>query len=192
MKSLVMEHKFMAQFVSIVSLLHHKEVVTAVSYPMLLIQVLTRGSVLSFVSLILNCCEGMYIILAHIALYTVQFGFRFDVEHVTISPSTGSATAGQTGYSLTCSSTLFEPSRLPSDLPSPNFQWSFNGSASLPSGVTATTTVRSSSNSTSETYASILQFSSLLSQSLHTGMYTCRLGPERLVNSAMVTVNGKF
>ena len=138
---------------------------------------------------LLNCCEGMYIILVHIAFYTVQFGFRFNVDHVTISPSTVSATAGQTGYSLTCSSTLFEPSSLPSDLPSPNFQWSFNGSASLPSGVTAMPTVRSSSNSTSETYTSTLQFSPL-SQSLHTGMYTCRLGAGRLVNSAMVTVNG--
>ena len=67
----------------------------------------------------------MYIILSlvHIALYTVQFGFRFNLDNVIISPSTGSATAGQTGYSLTCSSTLFEPSRLPSDVPSPNFQW---------------------------------------------------------------------
>ena len=182
----------MAQFVSIVTLLHHKEVVTAVSYPVLLIQVLTRRSVLSFVSLILKCCEGIYIILVHIAFYTVQFGFRFYLDHVIISPSTGSATAGQTGYSLTCSSTLFEPSSLPSDLPSPNFQWSFNGGASLPSGVTATPTVVSSSNSTSETYSSDLQFSSPLSQSLHTGMYACRLGPGRLVNSAMVTVNGKF
>ena len=129
----------------------------------------------------------LYIILVHIALYAVQFGFRFDLEHVTISLSTGSATAGET-YSLTCSATLFEPSRLPSDLPSPNFQWSFNGSASLPSGVTALPIVMSSSNSTSETYTSILQFSPL-SQS-HTGMYTCRLGAGILVNSAMITVDG--
>ena len=144
---------------------------------------------LSFVSLLLNFCEGMNIILVHITFYTVNFGFRFNLEHVTISPSTGSATAGETGYSLTCSSILFEPSSLPSDLPSPNFQWSFNGSASLPSGVTAMPTVMSTSNSTSETYSSILQFSPL-SQSLHTGMYTCRLGAGILVNSAMVTVNG--
>ena len=118
----------------------------------------------------------------------MNFGFHFNLDHVTISPSTGSATAGQTGYSLTCSSTLFEPSSLPSDLPSPNFQWSFSGSASLPSGVTATTTAMSSYNDTSETYTSTLQFSPL-SQS-HTGMYACRLGAGRLVNSAMITVDG--
>ena len=145
---------------------------------------------LTFVSIIfLNCCEGMYLILVHIALYIVQFGFRHYLEHVIISPSTGSATAGQTDYSLTCSSTLFEPSRIPPDAPSPNFQWSFNGNASLPSGVTAMPTVVSSSNSTSETYSSILQFSPL-SQPLHRGMYTCRLGPGRLVNSAMIIVDG--
>ena len=122
----------------------------------------------------------------------MQFGFHHDLDPVTISPSTGSTTtiAGERYYSLNCSSILFDPVPLPDDVPSPNFQWSFNGSASLPSGVTAMPTVMSSSNSTSETYTSILQFSSPLSQSLHTGMYTCRLGPASLVNSAMVTVNG--
>ena len=124
-------------------------------------------------------------------LSTVNFGYHFDFEHMIISPSTGSTatSAGRTDYSLTCSSTLFEPSHLPSisGVPSPNFQWSFNGSTSLPAGVTAMPTVMSS-NSTSETYTSILQFSPL-SQS-YTGMYTCRLGPARLVNSAMVIVNG--
>ena len=109
---------------------------------------------------------------------TVSFGFRFNVDHMIISPSTGSTTttAGQRDYSLNCSSTLYEPSRLTpqSGIPSPNFQWSFGGSTSLPSGVTAMPTVMSSSDSTSETYTSILQFSPL-SQS-HAGMYTCRLG----------------
>ena len=121
----------------------------------------------------------------------MNFGFRLNVDHVTFSPSTGSTTttAGQRGYSLICSSTLYQPSRLPSGLPSLNFQWSFGGSTSLPSGVTAMPTVMSS-NSTSETYSSTLQFSPL-SQS-HAGMYTCRLGPERLENNVMVTVNGKF
>ena len=121
----------------------------------------------------------------------VNFGFSFDVDHVTISPSTGSTTttAGQRSYSLTCSITLFNPIPLPDNVPSPNFQWSFDGSSSLPSSVTATSTVMSSSNSTSETYSSTLQFS-VLSQSLHAGMYTCRLGPARLVNSVTVTVNG--
>ena len=122
----------------------------------------------------------------------MNFGFRFNVDHVIIFPSTGSTatTAGQRDYSLTCSSTLFQPASLPSGLPLPNFQWSFDGSTSLPSGVTAMSTVMSSSNSTSETYTSTLQFSPL-SQS-HAGMYTCRLGPERLENNVMVTVNGKF
>jgi hypothetical protein len=122
----------------------------------------------------------------------VNFGFRFDFDHVIISPSTGSTatTAGQRDYSLTCSATLFDPNRLPSGIPLPTFQWSFDGSSSLPSGVTAMPTVMSSSNSSSETYTSALQFNSPLSQSLHTGVYTCQLGPGRLVNSVMVTVNG--
>ena len=120
---------------------------------------------------------------------TVGFGVRFDVDHVIFTPSTGSTTAGQTDYSLRCSSTLFDPSSLPSDVPSPNFQWSFDGSTSLPSGVTAMPTVMSSSTSTSETYTSILQFNSPLSQ-CHVGNYRCRLGPGRLENSVMVTVNG--
>ena len=121
----------------------------------------------------------------------MSFGIRFDIDHVTFSPSTGSTatTAGQRDYSLTCSATLFSPSRLPSDVPSPNFQWSFDGSTSLPSGVTAMPTVMSSSNSTSETYTSTLQFNSPLSQ-CHVGSYTCRLGPRRLENSVMVTMNG--
>ena len=109
---------------------------------------------------------------------------------MTISPSTGSTdpTAGQRDYSLNCSSILFDPSRLPDNVPSPNFQWSFDGSTSLPSGVTAMPTVLSSSNSTSETYTSTLQFSPL--SQAYAGMYTCRLGPARLMNSFMVTVNG--
>ena len=89
-------------------------------------------------------------------------------------------------YSLICSATLFQPSRLPSDVPSPNFQWSLTGCTSLPSGVIAR--VMSSSNSTSETYTSILQFTPL--SQCHIGNYTCRLGPGRLMNSAMVTMNG--
>ena len=122
---------------------------------------------------------------------TVNFGFRFDVDHVIISPSTGSTTttAGQRDYSLTCSVTLFQPSSLPSDVPSPNFQWSFDDDTSLPSGVTAMPTVMSGSNSTSETYTSTLQFSRL-NQSRHEGVYVCRLGPRRLVNSVTVTING--
>ena len=121
-------------------------------------------------------------------LFTVKFGFSHDVDPVAISPS-DSTTAGET-YSLICSATLFDPVPLPSNVPSPTFEWFFgpNGSTALPSGVTAMATVISSSNSTSETYTSILQFSPL-SQS-HTGNYTCRLGAASLVNSVMVTVNG--
>jgi hypothetical protein len=122
----------------------------------------------------------------------VNFGFFFNGSHVTISPSTGSTATivGEKDYSLNCSTTLTEPSRLPSDVPSPNFQWSFNNCTSLPSGVTAMPTDISSSNSTSETYTSTLQFSQPLSQ-FHAGMYTCRLGPGRLMNNTVVTVNGK-
>jgi hypothetical protein len=121
----------------------------------------------------------------------VNFGFRFNVSHVTISPSTGStATNAGEAYSLTCSVTLFDPSRLPSGVPSPNFQWSFDGSSSLPSGVTAMPTVTSSSNSTSKTYTSILQFSPLSQCHNIIGNYTCQLGPGRLMNSAVVTVDG--
>ena len=132
------------------------------------------------------------ILLCSLFISTVNFGFRFDVAHVTFSPSTGSTTttAGQRDYSLTCSSTLFDPSRLPSDVPSPNFQWSFGGSTSLPSGVTAMPTIISSRNETSETFSSTLQIS-LQSQS-HAGMYTCRLGAGRLTNSVAIAVNGKW
>ena len=121
-------------------------------------------------------------------LSTVNFGYHYTIDPVTISPSTGSSTAGRTDYSLMCSATLFEPNHLPSGVPSPNFRWSYNGNISLPSGVTTVQTIVSSSNSTSETYTSTLQFSPL-SQS-HTGYYTCRLGPGILMNSAMVAVNG--
>ena len=124
----------------------------------------------------------------------VNFGFNFGFNHVTFSPSTGSTatTAGQRDYSLTCSATLFDPSRLPSGVPMPMFQWSFDGSTSLPSGVTAMTTVMSSMNETSQTFTSTLQFSPpRLSQS-HAGMYTCRLGPACLTNSVAITVDGKF
>ena len=114
---------------------------------------------------------------------TVDFGVSFRDDQVTISHS-GSATAGET-YSLTCSAVLFQSIPLPSSVPTPNFQWFFgpNGDASLPSGATPTATALSI-----DTYSSTLEFSTL-SQS-HTGMYTCRLGAGRLVNSAMITVNG--
>ena len=115
---------------------------------------------------------------------TVFFNYP---HYVAITPS-GSTTAGET-YSLTCSATLHARNLpLPDpNIPSPTFEWFFgpNGNAPLPSGATPTSTVLSSG-----TYMSTLQFSPL-NQS-HTGIYTCRLGVRRLVNSAMVTVNGKI
>ena len=120
----------------------------------------------------------------------MDFGYRHDIDPVIISPS-GSTTAGET-YSLTCSATLIEPSHLPSNVPSPTFQWFFgpNGNALLPSesGLTPMPTLNSR-NSTTVTYSSTLQFSPL-SQS-HVGMYTCRLGAASLVNNeTIVTVEG--
>ena len=110
---------------------------------------------------------------------------------VAISPS-GSTTAraGET-YSLTCSATLHSnnpPSPDSYIMPTPEFEWFYgpNGDALLPSGLTTPSTALNSG-----TYTSTLQFSRL-SQSLHTGMYTCRLGAGSLVNSAMITVNGKY
>ena len=120
--------------------------------------------------------------------HTVNFGFTYAIDPVTISTS-GASTAGET-YSLMCSVTLFDPIPLPSNVPSPTFQWFFNSSASLPSGLTPMVTAVSSRNSTSETYTSTLQFSPL-NQS-HSGMYTCQLGAASLVNSNMFAVNGKF
>ena len=119
--------------------------------------------------------------------YTVNFGNNFLADPVTISPS-GSNTTGET-YSLMCSATLFDPIPLPPDVPSPTFEW-FSGlnNASLPSSVTPTATVFSSSNANSITYTNTLQFSPL-SQS-HAGMYTCQLGAGRLTKSINVTVNG--
>ena len=120
----------------------------------------------------------------------MNFGHSFDESPVTITPS-GSSSAGQT-YMLMCSVSLIEPIPLPFNVPLPTFEWFYgaNGNASLPSGVTSTLTLLSRSNSNNQTYTSYLQFSRV-SQS-HSGNYTCRLGPGRLFNTAMVTVNGKI
>ena len=119
---------------------------------------------------------------------TVDFGFNVSIDPVTISPS-GSSMAGET-YSLTCSATLFDPIPLPSDVPSPTFEWFIdNASNSLPSGVTPTATA-SSSNSTSITYMSTLQFTPL--RQFHAGNYICRLGAGQLVKNATVSVNSMF
>ena len=114
----------------------------------------------------------------------MNFGFNHSIDPVTIS-SSDSNTAGET-YSLTCSATLFDPTTLPSNVPPPNFQWSFNNSVSLPSGLTPTATAVTS-NLTSKTYTSTLQFSPL--SQCHRGKYTCRLGAGNLVNSAVVNVD---
>ena len=120
-------------------------------------------------------------------LFTVFFRRLDDPLSVAIS-SSGSTTAGET-HSLSCSAT--HDSRNPSlpdpKIPSPTFKWFFgpNGNSSLPAGVTAMETILNSG-----TYTSTLQFSPL-SQS-HAGNYTCQLGAGSLVNSAMLTVNGKI
>ena len=127
---------------------------------------------------------------------TVNFGVRFNLPHMTFSPPAGSTPpiAGQRGYSLTCSTILnsdssVDPERLPVNVPAPRFVWSFGSSGSdpLPSGVTDMGTT----SSNNITFTSTLQFSRL-SQPLHAGNYTCRLGPARLVNNVIIAVNGKF
>ena len=113
----------------------------------------------------------------------MNFGIDHLSKPVTIS-STGSGIAGES-YMLTCSATLFDPIPLPSNIPTPNFEWLFgpNGDASLPFGVALPVTVESEN-----TFTSTLHFS-ILSQS-NSGMYTCRLGAGRLSNSAIINVQG--
>ena len=100
--------------------------------------------------------------------------------------ASGSGIAG-TAFSLLCSATLIHPIPLPSNVPSPNFEWLYSpeGNASLPTGVTPMATVLMSGN----TYSSTLLFSPTLNES-HAGMYTCRLGGGRLANSTVVSVDG--
>ena len=107
------------------------------------------------------------------------------IKEVTISPLGSSSGSPGDDFSLTCSATIVD-NHLPSDVPSPTFEWFYgpSGNASLPFGLTPMATVSSNGS----TYTSTLQFSPL-SQS-HAGMYTCRLGAGRLVNSTNVTVNG--
>ena len=115
--------------------------------------------------------------------HAVDFGTNHLSNPVTIS-SSGSSIAGES-YSLTCSATLVDPVPLPSNIPTPTFEWFFgpNGNASFPSGTVPMATVQ-----TFNTFSSTLQFS-LLSQS-HSGMYACRLGVGILSNSATITVQG--
>ena len=115
----------------------------------------------------------------------MNFGTAFNVPHVLTS-SSGSNMEGEM-YSLMCSSTLRSDSApLPNNVPAPTFVWSFgpSGDDPLPSGVTDMGTT----SSDSITFTSALQFSPL--SQCHIGMYTCRLGPARLMTSIMVTVNG--
>ena len=121
----------------------------------------------------------------------MDFSFVQHLVHVAIS-SSGSGIIGES-YSLTCTAILVDPVPPPSDVPPLTFEWFFglNGSISLSSGVPmATVTVTASSNnSINITYTSTLEFSPLIQS--HAGMYTCRLGAGSLMNSTIVTVNGK-
>ena len=116
----------------------------------------------------------------------MDFGINHSPNPVTIS-SSGSGKPGES-YSLTCSATLSDPLRLPSSIPTPNFEWFFgpNGDSSLPSGVTSTPTVTISG--TNLVYTSSLQFSVL--NEFHAGKYTCRLGVGILANNTVVTIKG--
>ena len=116
----------------------------------------------------------------------MDFGVDHSPNPVIIS-SSGSAIAGD-NYSLTCSATLADPVPLPSNIPTPTFEWFFgpNGNTSLPSGVTPTATILGSGH----TYTGNLQFSPL--SQTHAGMYTCRLGVGILANSTTVLVNGNI
>ena len=120
----------------------------------------------------------------------MDFGGR-EVNPVTLTPS-GTGIAGKT-FSLIYSAALtlyrdvnvIQP--LPTNVPSPTFEWFFgpDGNVSLPSGVTPTATVWMTGN----TYTSTLQFFPTLNES-HAGNYTCRLGAGRLASSMVVSVNG--
>ena len=88
-----------------------------------------------------------------------------------------------TGFMLNCSAHIIIPSS--GCVPSPSFKWFFNYSESLPLNV-AVSNVTNNSN----TYTSTLRFPAL-SESAHSGLYTCRLGGnERLVASTNVIVKG--
>ena len=175
-----MAGSFMAQFVSFVDIvIHQEEDVSAVSYPVLLTPVSIRLSMQLLVSYKpTNQCY-----LVNSLLPIVDFDHH--LNPVTLSRS-GPSIAGST-FSLTCSANLTSPIPLPSDVPSPKFEWFFgpHGNASLPSGVTPTTTDLKNCN----IYTSTLQFSPALNK-FHSGMYTCRLGAGQLANSTVVYFNG--
>jgi hypothetical protein len=130
-------------------------------------------------------CSYRISALASCLFFVVNFGIDDTIDPVTISPS-GPGIAGNT-FSLMCSTKLVDPIPLPHNVSSPNFEWFFgaNDSASLPSGATPTETVLKSGY----IYSSTLEFSPVLNES-HAGMYTCRLGAGRLINSILVSVDG--
>ena len=110
---------------------------------------------------------------------TVQF------DPIILS-SSGPSIAGKI-FSLRCSATLISPTPLPSNVPSPTFEWFYglHSNASLPSGVTPTATFKNYCF----TYSSTLMFFPTLNES-HAGMYTCRLGAGRLASSTQISVEG--
>ena len=118
-------------------------------------------------------------------LYAVNFGTAFNTSQVTLS-SSGPGIAGNF-FTSRCSATLVSPLPLPSNVPSPSFEWFYgpHANASLPSGVTPTATVQMSD----AIYSSTLLFFPTLSDS-HAGNYTCKLGAGRLVNNTVVSVDG--
>ena len=81
------------------------------------------------------------------------------IGEVTISPSGSSSGSPGNDFSLTCSATTINNSPLPSDVPSPTFEWFYglSGNASLPFGVIAMATASSNGS----TYSSTLQFFTL-------------------------------
>ena len=117
-----------------------------------------------------------------LSFFTVDFDRS--PNPVTLT-SSGPGVVGN-NFSLMCSARLISPVHLPTNVPSPTFEWFFGpyGNASLPSGVTPMETVM-----IDNTYTSTLQFSPTLNE-LHAGMYTCRLGEGQLVNSTVVSVDG--
>ena len=133
-----------------------------------------------------NTCCYSYII--------VDFGTDWRVPPVQISSSASTGTTGEKGYSLMCSTFLVEPDLLSPDIRTQfTFEWFFgpNSNGPLPSNVTPSMTTSSmSSNPDGITYTSTLHFPQL-SQHLHTGTYTCRIGVGRLANSTAVTINGE-
>ena len=117
--------------------------------------------------------------------------FIVDIEEVVLSwPASFNATrvVGEKfiGFMLNCSAHITIPS--PGSVPPPSFEWFFGlDNSTLPPNVTV-----SNVTNNSNTYTSTLHFPAL-SESAHSGLYTCRLGGnERLAASTNVTVKGSY